>query len=78
MNYHKYMNVRIMPMPPNAHETGWHAYGPKGYLQSQTLQGIKDMIRSDHEQVLRERREALQVHRAHKAIMDNIWSNSND
>lgn len=77
MKTHTYKGVLITPAPRNSYGIRWHAFGPLGQIRADTLAAMKDMIRDDFEQVIREESYERAAEK-HRAIMNAIWSNSND
>lgn len=74
MKTHTYKGVLITPATLNNSGFRWQARTVRsGFIYADTLAGIKNMIRDDHEMVERE-----SVREKHRAIMNTIWSNSND
>lgn len=45
MKTYTYMGVLITPAGRNSSGIRWHAFGPNGQLRSDTLAGMKKMIR---------------------------------
>lgn len=45
MKIHTYMGIFITPAGINSSGIRWHAFGPNGQLRSDTLAGMKRLIR---------------------------------